>query len=145
MVQMNLFTKWKQSYRCRKQTYGYWSEGVGRINREAGVDIYTRPYKIDGAFLVAQMVKKLPALQETQVQSLGQEDPLEEKWQAIPIFLPEEFRGQRSLVAPGHGITKSRTKLSDWHTHIKQINNKDLLWSTGNSPQCPAMASGKRI
>ena len=23
MVQMNLFTKQKQSYRCRKQTYGY--------------------------------------------------------------------------------------------------------------------------
>ena len=30
-----------------------------------------------GAFLVAQMVKNLPAMQETQVQSLGQEDPLE--------------------------------------------------------------------
>ena len=28
--------------------------------------------------LVAQMVKNLPAVQETQVQSLGQEDPLEE-------------------------------------------------------------------
>ena len=27
--------------------------------------------------MVAQMVKNLPALQETQVQSLGQEDPLE--------------------------------------------------------------------
>ena len=27
--------------------------------------------------LVAQMVKKLPAIQETQVRSLGQEDPLE--------------------------------------------------------------------
>ena len=30
-----------------------------------------------GASLVAQMVKNLPAIQETQVQSLGQEDPLE--------------------------------------------------------------------
>ena len=29
------------------------------------------------AFLVAQMVKNLPAMQETQVQSLGQEDLLE--------------------------------------------------------------------
>ena len=29
------------------------------------------------AFLVAQMVKNLPALQETQIRSLGQEDPLE--------------------------------------------------------------------
>ena len=31
-----------------------------------------------GAFLVAQLVKNLPAMQETLVQSLGQEDPLEE-------------------------------------------------------------------
>ena len=30
-----------------------------------------------GASLVAQMVKNLPAIQETQVQSLGWEDPLE--------------------------------------------------------------------
>ena len=30
-----------------------------------------------GALLVAQMVTNLPAIQETQVQSLGQEDPLE--------------------------------------------------------------------
>ena len=29
------------------------------------------------ASLVAQMVKKLPVMQETQVRSLGQEDPLE--------------------------------------------------------------------
>ena len=33
---------------------------------------------MDVVFLVAQMVKNLPAMQETQVQSLGQEDPLEE-------------------------------------------------------------------
>ena len=30
-----------------------------------------------GASLVAQMLKNLPAIQETQVLSLGQEDPLE--------------------------------------------------------------------
>ena len=30
-----------------------------------------------GASLVAQMVNNLPAMQETQVQSLGREDPLE--------------------------------------------------------------------
>ena len=29
-----------------------------------------------GAFLVAQTVKNLPAMQETQVRSLGQEEPL---------------------------------------------------------------------
>ena len=29
-------------------------------------------------YLVVQMIKNLPAMQETQVRSLGQEDPLEE-------------------------------------------------------------------
>ena len=32
---------------------------------------------IIGASIVAQMVKNLPVMQETQVRSLGQEDPLE--------------------------------------------------------------------
>ena len=31
-----------------------------------------------GALLVSQVVKNLPAMQETRVQSLGQDDPLEE-------------------------------------------------------------------
>ena len=33
----------------------------------------------DGASLVAQTVKNPPAMQETQVQSLGREDPLEKE------------------------------------------------------------------
>ena len=44
------------------------------------------------------MVKRLPAIQEAQVRSLGQEDPLEKKWQPTPVFLPGESRGQRSQV-----------------------------------------------
>ena len=36
-------------------------------------------------------------MQEIQVRSLGQEDTLE-KGMATPVFLPEEFHGQRSLV-----------------------------------------------
>ena len=44
------------------------------------------------------MVKNLPEVQETQVQSLGQEDPLEEEMAATPLFLPREFHGQRSLA-----------------------------------------------
>ena len=49
-------------------------------------------------FPVSQMVENLPAMQETQVQSLGREDPLEKEWQPTPVFLPGESRGQRSLV-----------------------------------------------
>ena len=32
-------------------------------------------------FLVAQLVQNPPAMQETQVGSLGREDPLEKEWQ----------------------------------------------------------------
>ena len=37
------------------------------------------PYQVVQASLVAQTVKNLSAIWETQVQSLGQEDPLEEE------------------------------------------------------------------
>ena len=45
---------------------------------------------IVGASLVAQMVKNLPAMQETWVQSLGWEDPWRRAWQPTPVFLPGE-------------------------------------------------------
>ena len=52
-----------------------------------------------GNSLVAQIEKNLPAMQETQVQSLGQEDPLEKGMATTPVFLPGEFHRQRSLVS----------------------------------------------
>ena len=50
-----------------------------------------------GASLVGQLVKKLPAMQETWVRSLGREDLL--GMEPNSIFLPGEFHGQRSLVS----------------------------------------------
>ena len=44
------------------------------------------------------MVKNLPAMQATQVGSLGQEDPLEKEMAITPVFLSGEFHGQKSLV-----------------------------------------------
>ena len=50
---------------------------------------------------MAPTVKNLPAMQETQVRSLGQEDPLRKAWLPTPVFLPRESLGQRSLVDYG--------------------------------------------
>ena len=50
-----------------------------------------------GASLVAQMVKHLPAMQETQVWSLGREDSLQEGMATVSSILSGEFHGQRSL------------------------------------------------
>ena len=44
------------------------------------------------------MVKRLPTMQETWVRSLGQQVPLEKKWQPTPVVLPGESHGWRSLV-----------------------------------------------
>ena len=76
--------------------------------------LYTEPYinSYSLALLVAQMVKNLPAMQETWVRSLGREDPLERSWQPTPVFLPGELHEQRSLAGSsprGHtesGMTK---------------------------------------
>ena len=48
---------------------------------------------------MAQMVKNLLAVQQTQAQSLGQEDfPWRREWLPTPVFLPGKFCGQKSLA-----------------------------------------------
>ena len=56
--------------------------------------------------LVAQMVKNLPAMWETWVQSLGWQDPLE-KGKSTPL----QYSGLENSV---HGVSKSQTQLSDF-------------------------------
>ena len=55
---------------------------------------------INGASLVAQLVKNPPAMRETWAQSLGWEGLLEKEKATTPVFWPEEFPG---LYSPwGH-------------------------------------------
>ena len=53
-------------------------------------------------------------MQETQVQSLCQEDPLEEEIATTPVFLPGEFQGLRNLVATVLEVAKRWTRLSPY-------------------------------
>ena len=57
---------------------------------------------------MAQMVKNLPAIQETRVQSLDQEDLWRRKWQPTPVFMPGEFHWTEEPSGL-HGVTKSQT------------------------------------
>ena len=54
--------------------------------------------------------RRLPAMQETRVQFLGQEDPLGKEWQPTPVFLPGKSHGQRSLVGYSLGVARVRHK-----------------------------------
>ena len=65
--------------------------------------------------LVAQMVKNLPAVWETWVLTLGQEDPLEKGCLPIPVFLSGEFHGQRSLAGCSLWGLKE-LNMADWLT-----------------------------
>ena len=53
---------------------------------------------LSAAPTVAQIVKNLPAIEQTQVQSLGWKDLLEKSMATNPVFLPREFHGVRSLA-----------------------------------------------
>ena len=60
------------------------------------------------------MVKNLPTMQKTRVQSLGQEDPLENRmeWLSTPVFWPGEFHGLYSPWGRKESDTTERLSLS---------------------------------
>ena len=67
------------------------------------------------SFLFAQIVKNLPTMQDTRVQSLGWEDPLED---GMALPLPYSCLGNPTDTgawwAIVYGVAKSWTRLSDY-------------------------------
>ena len=70
------------------------------------------------------MVKYLPAMQETCVQSLGWEDPLE-KGIVNPLQYSclENPSGREAWQATVRGVTENQTQLSDLHTYLTTVSN----------------------
>ena len=64
---------------------------------------------------IAQMVKLMPTMKETQIWSLGQEIPWRRKWQPTPVLLPGKFHGWKSLV--GYSPWGRRVG-QDWATSL---------------------------
>ena len=59
------------------------------------------------------MVKNIPAMQETQVPSLGWDDPLEKGMATHFSILAWKIPWTEELWATVHGVAKSQTRLSD--------------------------------
>ena len=74
---------------------------------------------ISRASLVVQIVKNLPAMQETLFDPWVRKIPWRREWLPTPAFLPGESHGQRSLA----GYSSWGCKESDTtkHTHMKKI------------------------
>ena len=70
---------------------------------------FCTPFKpLPWASLVAQSVKNPPAVQETWVQSLGREAPLEKEMACL-----EDSMDRGAWWAAAHGITESWARLSN--------------------------------
>ena len=65
-------------------------------------------------FPVAQRLKRLPAMRETWIQSLGREDPLEEEMATHSSILAWNPMDGGAWWATVHRVTKSQTQLSDF-------------------------------
>ena len=67
---------------------------------------------------MAQMVKRLPTMRKTWVQSLGQENLLEKEMQPTPVFLPGKSLGWRSLVGYSPWGRKELETIEQLHFHF---------------------------
>ena len=76
-----------------------WREEPGRLqsmgSRRVRHDWVARHKRASQEALV---VKNVPAMRETWVQSLGWKIPWRREWLPVPIFLPGEFHEQRNLA-----------------------------------------------
>ena len=98
------------------------------------------------------MVKRLPTMWESLVQSLGREDPLEKEMAPHSSTRLENPTGGGAWWAAVHGVPKSRTPLSDFtFTFHFQALEKEmathssvLVWripGTGEPSGLPSMGS----
>ena len=82
------------------------------------------------------MVKHLPVMRETRVQSPGWEDPLEKAMASHLIFFPGEFYGQKGLLS--YGLWDCReSDMTEWlHFHFSL---SCIGEGNGNPLQCSCL------
>ena len=68
------------------------------------------------------MVKNLPVMQETRLDSCVRKIPWRRRWLPTPVFLPGEFHGLRSLAAA--------KDLKEFSLLFQSVNNLFIAFST---------------
>ena len=98
VIQGRIWSKPLQSFPTDSGTKESWMHiPWGQRGLQGRVSIWPRSRGL-GAFLEAQMVKRLLAMWETWVWSLSWEDPLEKEMEPTLVLLPGKFHGWKSLV-----------------------------------------------
>ena len=96
---------------CLKSSF---SLETSQGNHVFSADCQPATFNLPGFPWWAQLVKNPPAIRETWVRPLGLEDPLE-KGTGYPL----QYSGlKNSMHCIFHGLAKSRTRLSNFHTTI---------------------------
>ena len=111
---VSFFLLYKVSYSLVKFIPKYFGFNT-IVNRIFFISFANCPLLVYGnTSLVAQSGKNPPAMQETWVQYLSWEDPLEEGMATHSSILAWRIPMDRGAWrATGHGVTKSRTRLSN--------------------------------
>ena len=106
--------------------------GKGSVSRS---DLqFGKDYSDFRTSLVAQTIKNLPAMQETWVWSLGQtQEDLLEKWMATHSnILVWRIPQREAWWVAFHGVTKSQTRLSDFH--LFRLKDSEVVLGTREDP-----------
>ena len=85
------------------------------------------------ASLVAQMVKNLPAMQKTWVQSLRQKDPLEKEMATHSSILAWRIPWTKKPGGLWSMGSQSQTRLRYYHFHFQRDVQKNVLQNVKNS------------
>ena len=93
------------------------------IGLHIGLISAIRQHELAKVYIYVGVVKNLPAIQETQVRSLGQEDPLEEgsPLQYSCLENPTD-RGARQATV--HRVPKSQTRLKRLSVHTSASKSR---------------------
>ena len=89
-----------------------------RIRDKCELSLHTHlvlVHQLSHLFSRGSVVKNLPAIQETLVQSLGQEDPLEKGMATHSSILAWRIPWTQETARLVHGVTKSQIQLSNFH------------------------------
>ena len=88
------------------------------LNTTDDLNKYPRARESTGDFLETQVVKKLPAMQDTLFRSLGQKDPLEKEMATRFSILAWRIPWTEKPGITVHGVTNSHTPLCNYHFHF---------------------------
>ena len=87
---------WRHWHYWENSSKNTWRKDISSTDFTAPAAKLLSP--VNWTSLMPQIVRNLPARQEIQVWSLGQEDPLGREWLPTPVFLPGENHRYRSLM-----------------------------------------------